>query len=299
MGASGSPTPKLRDLAHGAFVESFRQSGLRILEKAIDRIKAEDSAPQALADVYLVAPALWETWQKLDSESQEVQTAYWKSMWPPTILGLESEDFAFAVQQLLSVRRSVDVVRWLALRPMPGQLVAQILEAVPGDLAASADQKPHVDAFRVAHLFNRLDESDDVPDEVVARLEIPYVGMLEHERPHLVLHREVARQPSLFTDLIAWAFKRSDGQAEEVVDDQTLEYRATLAYGLVWRLQTVPGLMEDGSVDAEALSTWVSEGRRLCKERARGDVGDQQIGQILANAPIGKDLAVRPCKRLA
>ncbi|MDE2937376.1 MAG: hypothetical protein OXR67_00430 [Chloroflexota bacterium] len=291
----GSPTPKLRDFANGAFTERFRKSGWRILEEAINRIKTGDSTPQALADVYLVAPALRETWERLASESQEVRTAYWKSMWPPTVTGLESEDFAFAVQQLLSVRRSADIVRWLALRPMSDQLVVQILEAVPIDLAASAGQEPRVDAFRVAHLFERLDRSNDVPDDLVAKLEVPYIGVLRHDRPNLALHREVTRHPSLFADLIAWAFTRSDGQADEVVDDQTQERRATLVYSLIWELHTVPGLMEDGSVDAESLSKWVKEARRLCIERSREVAGDQQIGQVLANSPIGID-GIWPCE---
>ncbi len=291
----GSPAPKLRDFAHGTLVESFRQSGWGILEEAIDRIKAGDSTPQALADVYLVAPALRETWQKLDSESHDVRTAYWKSMWLPTIMGLESEDFAFAVQQLLSVQRSVDVVRWLALQPMPDQLAVQILEAVPSDLAASTDQEPHVDAFRVAHLLEKLDQSNEVSDDLVAKLEIPYVGILRFDRPHLTLHREVARHPALFADLMAWAFKRSDGQADEAVDEQTQDRRATLAYRLVWELHTLPGVLEDGSVDAESLSTWVHEARRLCSERSREAVGDEQIGQVLANSPVGED-GIWPCE---
>ena len=291
----GSPAPKLRDFARGAFVDSFRQSGWTILEEAIDRIKAGDSRPQALADVYLAAPALRETWQKLDSESQEVKTTYWKSIWPPVIMVLESEDFAFAVQQLLSVRRSADVVSLLALRPMPNQLVVQILEAVPSDFAASGDWAPRVDTYGIARLFEKLDDSDDIPDELIAKLEVPYVGMLEYDRPNLALHREVTKQPSRFADLITWAFKRSDGQAEEAVDEQTRQRRATLAYSLIWKLRTLPGLMEDGSVDVESLSTWVKEARRLCKERARGDIGDEQIGQVLANAPVGKD-GIWPCE---
>ena len=291
----GSPAPKMRDFAHGALLESFRQSGWRVLEEAIDRIKTGDSAPQALADVYLVAPALRETWQRLDSESQEVRTAYWKSMWPPTVSGLDLEDLSFAVQQLLSVRRSADVLRWLALRPMPDELVVQILEAVPSDLEASTDQKPHVDAFRVAHLLEKLDQSDEVSDDVVAKLEIPYVEILRFDRPRLALHREVARHPALFADLMAWAFKRSDGQTDEAVDEQTQDRRATLAYRLVWELHTLPGVMEDGSVDAESLSTWVNEARRLCTERSREVVGDQQIGQVLANSPVGED-GIWPCE---
>ena len=291
----GSLVPKLRDFAHGTLVQSFRQSGWGILEEAIDRLKAGDSASQALADVYLVAPVLRETWQRLDSESQEIQTAYWKSLWPLTLSGLESEDFAFAVQQLLSVQRSAEVVRWLALEPMPDQLVVQILKAVPSDLAASADQEPHIDAFRVAHLLEKLDQSNNVPDDLIATLEIPYVGILIFDRPHLALHRQVARNPALFADLMTWAFKRSDGQADEVVDQQTQHHRATLAYSLVWKLHTLPGVTEDGSVDAESLSTWVHEARRLCTERSREVIGDQQVGQVLANSPVGED-GIWPCE---
>ena len=188
-----------------------------------------------------------ETWQRLDSESQEIQTAYWKWLRWFDVMAWDSEDLAFAVHQLLTVQRSSDVVKWLALRSIPYKLVIQILEAIPADVAASAGLGPHVDDFRIAHLFKVLDQSDEVPDSMIARLEIPYVGILGYNRPQLALHREVAKDPSLFADLITWAFKRSDGQAEEAVDDHTRERRATLAYSLVWKLRILPGLMEDGS----------------------------------------------------
>ena len=48
-------------------------------------------------------------------------------------------------------------------------------------------------------------------------------------------------------------------------------------------------------MDVEALSTWVDEARRMCKERDRGDIGDEQIGQMLANAPEDKD-GIWPCE---
>ena len=53
--------------------------------------------------------------------------------------------------------------------------------------------------------------------------------------------------------------------------------------------------MEDGSVDVEALSTWVNEARRMCRERDREEMGDQKVGQVLANAPVGED-GVWPCE---
>ena len=202
---------------------------------------------------------------------------------------------AFVVQQLISGRRSADAVKWLAFEPMSHELVIQILEAVPADVVAMADQRPHIDAYRVAELFKKLDQSGDVPDDMIARLEIPYLEILDYHRPQLALHRQVIREPSLFADVITWAFKRADGQAEESADGQARERRASVAFSVLWKLRLPPGLVGNGSVDAEALSTWVNEARRMCRERDREVIGDQQIGQMLADAPVGED-GIWPCE---
>lgn len=124
----------------------------------------------------------------------------------------------------------------------------------------------------------------------------PLLCRLRHELSARTCHTfnlpDLARRTAA---LPAWDFNRSGGRAEEVVDTQTLKRRATLANGLVWKLRTVLGLMGKGSVDTEALLTWVSEARRLCEERGRRDVGYQQIDQVLANAPAGKD-GIWPCE---
>ena len=291
----GSTSPKLRSMAYGGLRALFFQSGWKALEEAIIRAKASGSKPQALADIYLAAPAVRETWHRLDDEIQEVRTTYWESLWWPNTREWNEEDLAFVVQQLLSVRRSADAVKWLAFEPMSHELVIQILEAVPADVVALADQRPNIDAYRVADLFKKLDQSGDVPDDMIARLEIPYLDILDHDRPQLALHRLVVREPSLFADVITWAFKRADGEAEESVDDQVLERRAPVAFSVLWKLRLLPGLMEEGSVDVETLSTWVNEARRMCRERDREDIGDQQIGQMLANAPVGED-GIWPCE---
>ena len=285
----GSTAPKLRSMAYGGLRAVFLQSGWKALEEVIIRAKASGSKPQALADIYLVAPAVREAWHRLDDESDEVRTAYWKSIWRLNTREWNSEDFAFVVQQLLSVRRSADAVECLAFEPISHELVIQILEAVPADVVASAEQGPNVDPYLIAEFFKKLDQSDDVPDDTIAGLEIPYLEILQHDRPQLALHRLVVREPSLFADVMTWAFKRADGEAEESVDDHVLERRAPIAFNVLWKLRLLPGLMEDGSVDAEALSTWVNEARRMCRERNREDIGDQQIGQMLANAPVGED----------
>ena len=291
----GSTATRLRNMAHGALRSLFPQSGWKTLEEVIIKAKASGSTPQALADIYLAAPTIRDTWQRLHDEDQEVQSAYWKSIGRPNTSEWDVEDHDLFVEQLLSVRRSVDALNLLAFEPMSHEMVIRILEAIPADVETSAHIGPHVDSFRLAHLFKKLDQSDDVPDNMIASLEIPYLGILDQYRPQLALHRRVVREPSLFADVIAQAFRRADGEAEESVDDHMLERRASAAFNVLWKLRLLPGLMDDGSVSAEALSTWVNESRRMCRERDRKDIGDQQIGQTLANAPVGED-GVWPCE---
>ena len=291
----GSSDPKLRNMAYGGLRALFIQSGWKPLEEVIAKAKASGSMPQVLADIFLAAPAVRETWQRLENESREVRTAYWKSTSWFITSEWDAQDLDFAVRQLISVRRSVDAAEWLASQPIPHELVIQLLEAIPVDVAASPDLSSRVDDYRVAELFKKLDQSGDVSDRLIAGLEIPYIEILDHHRPQLALHRQVTREPSLFADVVTWAFKRADGKAEDSVDGQELERRAPIAFSVLWKLRVLPGLMEDGTVDAEVLSTWVIEARRMCKERDREDIGDQQIGQILANAPVGED-GIWPCE---
>lgn len=292
---SGSPDPKLRDMTLGCLRALYFESGWAPLEVVLTEAKAGGSRPQVLADIYLAAPGRRQTWRRLDDEIQEVLTAYWKSFQWFSPNEWDAEDLDYVVQRLISVRRSVDAVEWLTLRPIPSELAIQLLEAVPLDVAASPDLGSRLDAYRIAGLFKNLDQSTDVPDDVIARLEIPYIEALNHHRPNLALHRQATRDPALFADVITWAFRRADGKTEESVDDQERERRATVAFTVLWNLRSFPGRKADGSVDAEVLSSWLNEARRMCKERDRGDIGDQQIGQILANAPAGSD-GIWPCE---
>ena len=295
LGHLGSSNPKLKNMAYGALRALFLESGWKPIQNAIDKAKANGSTPQVIADLYLIAPGVRDTWQRLDSESQEVSTGYWKSTnWFDTS-EWDTDDLDYFVKRLISVGRSVDVANRLALFPIPDELVIRLLEAIPADVTTSSSPKSLVDPYRVAELFKQLDRSGNISDDVIARIEIPYMEVLDRFRPQLALHRQVVKEPSIFADVISWAFKRADGQADKPVADELRERRASVAFSVLWKLRLVPGMMDGGAVDTEALLTWVNEARRMCTERDRQDIGDQQIGQILANAPAGQD-GVWPCE---
>ncbi len=297
-----SEIPNRKDFAINYFSTLCHESGWAVLDQALDAIKAvEEIKPEALASVYISATSVdFKTClQRLDTESQSVQDPYWNNINWFEFKGseIETQDRLVAIQRLLAARRSLAVAQLIWPREVPLDLVALTLEQIPKDLANRFETMNGGLGYKIAQLFKRLDESEYVSDEMIANLELPYIGMLDYHRPTLTLHREVMRQPSLFADLIAlYASVRPDGQLyDETLDEETRKAQFEFSYNVLSKLRGLPGAIEDGTIDAEALETWVYGARRLCTERDRAEIGDEKIGKILANAPVGKDGAW-PCE---
>jgi hypothetical protein len=73
---------------------------------------------------------------------------------------------------------------------------------------------------------------------------------------------------------------------------------STLAYRLLRAWKVVPGSRPDGTVDEDALFAWLEQVRALLLDADRIEVGELQIGEVLAYAPEDPDgtfptLAVR------
>ena len=293
----GAENPKLRDFAHGVMAALSFRSGWEPLEPVLDQLKEEGAGTSRVAALYLAGQANMETWQRLASEAQEVREAYWTTIPVFQISRENSDDLAFAVQRLIEAQRSLEVVRFLSMSSIPNDLVVQVLEQTPIDYAneIAAGRKRQSDAYGIGRLFEKLDQSDDISNGRIAQLEFPYIHLMDEWQRQPALHREILRQPSLFADFVSWVFKRSDGSMDSDVDEETRRNRAEAALAVVWSLRGLPGQEDDGVVGADALSAWVNEARRLCHERDRGDIGEEQIGQVLANAPVGAD-GVWPCE---
>lgn len=296
-----SESPNRKTFAMNFLNGMYRKSGWAIVDKALDAVKSEDEVkPETVASIYKSAtPVNLKTGlQRLDDECQAVQDVYWSNADWFNFAGseIERQDRLTAVRRLLKARRSISVVELIWQIEVPPDIVLLTLEQIPVDWANGTDISSRNLGYRVSRLFEKLDKSD-VSDEVIANLEMPYIGMLENYRPSLALHREVLRQPSLFADLITlYASVRLDGRYyDETLDDEARDRQTAYSFNVLSRLRGLPGAIQDGAVDYETMQTWVSEARRLCAERERAEIGDEKIGMILANAPIGEDGAW-PCE---
>lgn len=284
----GAESPKLRDLAHGVMAALSFRSGWEPLDPVLENLKEEGSSPKRIAALYLAVQANMETWRRLASEDEAVQEIYWNTV-PAFQLTRENPgDLAFAVMRLMQARRSLDLVDFLSVVDVSNELVEQVLEQAPVDYAneITAGRQRRIDAYDIGSLFENLDQSNDISNERIAQLEVPYIHIMDEWERQPALHREILRHPSLFADFISWVFKRSDGLTDNDVDEETRGNRAEAAFTVLWSLRGIPGQDDAGVVHSDALGVWVNEARRLCQERDRGEIGNEQIGQILANAPV-------------
>ncbi|MDE0363366.1 MAG: hypothetical protein OXI74_19490 [Rhodospirillaceae bacterium] len=294
----GSDQNNFRMMARGILWTVFRQSGWPRLEGALEQARAADAGPLALADIYLAASLDEETWRRLDHERLEIQQSYWQLMEPWRVSREDGSAISFVVRHLLAVRRSPTVAEWIAHQQADHEIVLQTLEQLPFDLVAGATEELRSGGFgySIDKLFGKLDESDMVDDDTIARLEIPFLNsLLWGSRANLALYREISRNPSLFADVIASACKRDDGQGNDLPSEQETQVATAIISQITFGKGVIPGRTEDGTVDYETLSAWVNEARRLCGERGRGSIGDEFIGQLLAKAPAGED-GVWPCE---
>ena len=293
----GAEALKLRDFAHGVMAALSFRSGWEHLEPVLDHFKKEGAWPGRVAALYLAGQANMETWQRLASEDEAVQEIYWNAVPVFQISRERTDDLAFAVRRLMEAHRSLDLVRFLSVVDVSNELVEQVLEQTPVDYAneIAAGRQRRIDAYAIGRLFEKLDQSDSVSNERIANLEVPYIHIMEEWERQPALHREILRQPSLFADFISWVFKRSDGSMDSDVDEETRRNRAEAGFTVRWSLRGLPSQHDNDAIDAEFLGAWVNEARRLCQERDRGEIGEEQIGQILSNAPVGADGAW-PCE---
>ena len=254
---------------------------------------------RGLAAVYLAAqPSDQRVWERLSREEPSVQNEYWSVFQPHLAEPRDADTMQFVAEMLMERGRGVEMLILLYMTDLePGFLVA-FLERLPRNLDEVRKNAVALSrhSYSIARLFEQLDSAPEVSDSVIANLEVPYVPIISEDRKCLAIGRELLKNPRIFADFITMLFTRSDGNSEfEATDEATKERNALFAYQILENVKSIPGTQISGSVDFEELSNWVSDARRICSERDRGDIGDQQIGQILSNASAGAD-GIWPCE---
>lgn len=257
-----------------------------------DRVRADsapDWTPEQKADFLVGLPFKSETWDRVEAAGEEVDRLYWAEIFDAR---LEDEtDCLRAVRELLDHGRphlAVDV-----LGHYQDEEGAAITPALVADALSQAVRTPfdHVVhptmyAYHVGKLLDFL-EASDVEEDRIALIEWGHLPLLSHERPPRTLHRQLARSPEFFAEVLSWIYKREDEERQETTEADAT--RGQLAYELLESWKALPGLGDNGSINSDALTEWVRKAHELAARDGRGTVGDHTIGKILSGSPPDPD----------
>jgi addiction module HigA family antidote len=277
-------------LARGFVVGRFRERGWPWVEAKLPNVSEWSSEQKAT--FFTSLPFGGRTWDQLEAmDDEETQRLYWSRI---SVYGLSNAaDCARAVDRFITHGRPHAAVHLISLRlgneeaAIPPSMMADALERT-----VRSDPEEYVDwslfSHRISKVLDALEASGEIEDERIAALEWYFLPLFGHHgRPPRVLHRELSRNPDFFAEIISLVFKAEDEEQRELSEEE--QTRARFAYELLDSWQSVPGLKEDGSVDPDALRTWVDKAREATHAAGRGTVADVRIGQVLASSPKGSD----------
>ena len=240
------------------------------------------------------------TWRLLDGYGKEIQDRYWQEVFPIGNRHSEAElieliDCLLEANRPRAAFNAVDL-EWSRIET---SRLKRLLHAV-ATVTAEPEERYRLDAYRISEALNSLNGRPGVSPDEMAQLEFTYMQALdrsEHGIPNL--ERQIAESPATFFQALAFSCKRRDHGDDppelRIEDPERRDGMAVSCHRLLEKVSRIPGTGQDGKIDAEALSAWVMEVRRLCAQHDRTELGDQYIGQLLSNAPPEED-GVWPCR---
>jgi len=261
-------------------------------EQWLNDLLATPLPDNIVASILLGLPSARSVWERARAMGDRIEERYWREVgvWLTTASPLD--DVVFAVEHLLRVDRPFVALQLCGHQGnrLPGELLLRVLDAVTESLAGGVTMPSDYDfLWALEQVFTAL-QASEVDETAIARREWTYLPLLSrgHHMPHLLLHRVLAREPSLFADAVRAAFRPHHREEHETITEND-RARASVAYECLSSFHVVPGTDGEGTIDPLVLNAWVEEARRLCAADDRAAIGDQQIGHVLAFAPVGPD----------
>src|ERR1700690_3547560 len=292
MATLGSATPAVRFFGQALVARWHQVLGERWVDIMLAVPLTDD--PDRTTAFLVGLPFERNTWTRVTAIDKDIGQRYWRDVQAWVQPGVTQDDLTYAVDQLIENDRAFVALQLLCVHVAvaPGGVLVRALDAVRDMLIAGATPPVTQDfGFDLERIFGRLG-AVGVAETDIARLEWFFLPLLSRWRltPTLTLHRQMARDPALFAEVISAVYRAHTVNPDEgpaPTDQETA--RARMAYELLTSWHIMPGAAPDGGVDSVALNAWVEDARARCVASDREAVCDQHVGQILAYSPAGTD----------
>lgn len=262
------------------------------LLEVILRELAKEFAKDDFKRMSLYFPFNKTSWSIISQQGMEISEWYWQNVDPEWSWG-DTDHLTYVVDNLLRAHRPRAAIKFSHLRfeNIDPDTVLKMLEACTQE---SSDMEG-------AYLLNPSDfkngikiltESGKVDTGKLATLEWLFLEAYQYDETPQNLEKQIAANPSLFVQLIAFGYKRNDDledPPEFFVDKSARQLMGTKAHNVLMRLKNTPAYDENGNLNKDVLLHWIEEVRRGCSKIARSETGDYYIGEILGRCQKGSD----------
>lgn len=271
------------------FFSAFRDDcGATVLRGAADELDGSE-----LQRLFACAPFQASTWRVLDDCGAETRTAYWRDVIPSLGYFTPSE-LTELIDCLLDAGRprAAFVAASLRIKEVETSHLKRLLfDVARGEAEPAYDYK--LDRHYISKALDSLDGRSGVTPNEMAQLEFQFIDVLD-DRGHGIpnLEAQIVESPELFVRMVAFVYKRSDDEEDpptwRIEDPEKSQALAEAAHRLLDRIKRIPGADENGKIQAESLTRWITEVRQLCQKHGRVAIGDELIGQLLSRAPASE-----------
>ena len=228
-------------------------------------------------------PAAKEYWEVVGSFGNLLVRAYWENI---SVVSIAAENRADGVGHLLEqgfYARAINLLGWM-LYDEQELTASQVVEALSRLGGSSDNLGDSFLSYNVAELLKWL-EQKDFENSALPMLEFKFFDYVFHHEPSRALYHYLGSDPDNFVSLVQLSYSTDD---KRIPEELRSVYKQR-CWSVLNNWQYLPGLRDDGSIDAEHLAGWVNCARtRFNADSCERDY-DGRIGEVLACSPDGKD----------
>lgn len=287
-----SEQDKYRLIGSGYVWGRFQTNSWLWVEEKMESCLMAGWIADSKATFYLSLPFSDKTWDLMESiDEPDTKDSYWDRINP----GFDRDiDYERVTRNLLKQKRPHVAVHFLVYYTREDRLLtspdlaADVLEQLLAFANEQSSSWGNI-GYSIALLMKVVRNSQQISKERIVRLEWNFLPFLErYSKGPKFLHQELASNPDFFVELIKLIFI-SKSKEPEIFSDEDRPRKAAQAWSLLNSWHICPGGNDKGELDRDALWQWVTQARQELQSSGRGVIGDQQIGQALAESSFGTD----------
>lgn len=262
----------------------IHEGGMAWLKKALESPVLQDAEAREI--LMEAVPLSRQYWTEVSSLGEGLEEAYWNRAQP---FDASANDRAEGARRFVQFGRPWEAMKLLHIMLHENQepeisLVKKVFNAVLG--GTEPPQCSTADSYNVGKLLEYMEQRVPDDDELPGYEFMVFELVHDHE-PSGALYRALSKDPTYFVNMVNAIF-RAEGEPKRKPTPQEQAF-AHISFSVLRNWRTLPGLADDGSIDADHLTEWVHAARLAFADSGRASIGDGQIGQVLASSPVGSD----------